>query len=129
MHWTTLSVTVSSYAANNWLVTRRVVLDQVNYVKACVLESEEGLNVNRYAQENSYQQFLDISHSTVLGAPYTCDGCGRVYSHCRSLWSHIRHECGKEPQFPCPYCPLRSTKKNNLRVHVNVIIPSQHQSI
>ena len=50
---------------------------------------------------------------------YSCPNCGRSYSWKRSLYRHVHLECGKERRYPCPYCPYRNTRKDNLAVHVN----------
>lgn len=51
---------------------------------------------------------------------YACpNNCGRSYSWRRSLNRHLQLECGKERRYPCPYCPYRNTRKDNLAVHVN----------
>ncbi|KAJ9596801.1 hypothetical protein L9F63_012182, partial [Diploptera punctata] len=49
---------------------------------------------------------------------FPCMGCGNIYRHKRSLQKHIRLECGKEPQFHCPYCPMKMKQKGNLQKHV-----------
>lgn len=49
---------------------------------------------------------------------FTCENCGRSYSHRRNLWRHTKHECGKEPQFQCLYCPKKSKLKANLKQHM-----------
>jgi len=57
---------------------------------------------------------------------YHCKLCFKAYTHMVSLKRHCRLECGKQPQFQCPLCPLRSHHKSNLRAHAlrahNVII-------
>ncbi|KAK3915455.1 Longitudinals lacking protein, isoform G [Frankliniella fusca] len=51
---------------------------------------------------------------------YPCpNNCGRSYSWKRSLNRHLHLECGKERRYPCPYCPYRNSRKDNLAVHVN----------
>ncbi|XP_026291472.1 zinc finger protein 32-like [Frankliniella occidentalis] len=47
-----------------------------------------------------------------------CQGCGRVYSQRSSLYRHRKYECGKEPQFQCPYCPHRAKLRGNLDTHI-----------
>lgn len=49
---------------------------------------------------------------------FTCTACGKVYQWKKTLLRHVRHECGKEPQFQCPYCPQRTTQKNSLKNHI-----------
>lgn len=50
--------------------------------------------------------------------PYSCPNCTKVYQHRPSLSQHLKHECGKEPQFQCPFCPQRTTQKGSLRKHI-----------
>jgi len=58
--------------------------------------------------------------------PYVCNACGKTYRWTKSLRVHQRYECGKEPQFCCPYCPHRTKLKGNLKTHVrNVHPPTQ----
>ncbi|XP_008482884.1 longitudinals lacking protein, isoforms A/B/D/L-like [Diaphorina citri] len=47
-----------------------------------------------------------------------CDGCGKKYRSKTSLSLHKRLECGKEPAFKCPFCPLKTHQKGNLQVHM-----------
>ncbi|XP_057329973.1 zinc finger protein interacting with ribonucleoprotein K-like [Microplitis mediator] len=49
---------------------------------------------------------------------YRCDQCGKGYQHRATLVRHTRHECGKEPQFKCPYCAHRTKQKGNLYQHI-----------
>ncbi|RZF39419.1 hypothetical protein LSTR_LSTR000940 [Laodelphax striatellus] len=49
---------------------------------------------------------------------FVCQGCCKVYKYKRSLNTHQRLECGKEPQFQCPYCDKRSHQKQALKSHV-----------
>uniref|UniRef100_A0A1B6DX68 C2H2-type domain-containing protein n=1 Tax=Clastoptera arizonana TaxID=38151 RepID=A0A1B6DX68_9HEMI len=49
---------------------------------------------------------------------HSCEFCGKWYRSKTSLGLHRRLECGKEPTFQCPYCPLKTHQKGNLQVHV-----------
>ena len=51
-------------------------------------------------------------------ACFPCNGCGNTYRHKRSLQKHVKLECGKEPQFHCPYCPMKMKQKGNLLKHI-----------
>ncbi|XP_049841131.1 longitudinals lacking protein, isoforms A/B/D/L-like [Schistocerca gregaria] len=53
-----------------------------------------------------------------------CRVCGKVYKYNRNLTKHLKYECGKEPQFCCPYCPARYTQNGTLRKHLE----KHHQS-
>ncbi|PNF37612.1 hypothetical protein B7P43_G11949 [Cryptotermes secundus] len=37
--------------------------------------------------------------------PFRCPRCYKCYQYKNSLSRHMRLECGKEPQFQCPFCP------------------------
>ena len=49
---------------------------------------------------------------------FKCTTCGKNYIHRSSLARHQSLECGKEPQFQCPYCPKKSKLKSNLKQHI-----------
>lgn len=65
--------------------------------------------------ENSFQMLNDNFPSE--HQRYNCE-CGRSYSHKGDLVRHKRLECGKEPQFKCPYCPKRCKRKYHLQSHI-----------
>ncbi|KAK3915473.1 Longitudinals lacking protein, isoforms A/B/D/L [Frankliniella fusca] len=52
---------------------------------------------------------------------FPCPQCNKVYQYKYTLGTHLRYECGKEPQFQCPYCPHRSKLKGNLMKHIRKI--------
>lgn len=54
----------------------------------------------------------------VRGNQFKCTTCGKIYIHRSSLARHQSLECGKEPQFQCPYCPKKSKLKSNLKQHI-----------
>ena len=49
---------------------------------------------------------------------HTCMQCGRNYAKRDKLQRHQQFECGKEPQFMCPYCQRRIKRKDNLNKHI-----------
>ena len=53
-----------------------------------------------------------------------CEGCGKVYNYRSSYYCHRKYECGKDPQFVCPYCPHRTKRKVNLKTHVRMMHPT-----
>ncbi|XP_046663202.1 longitudinals lacking protein, isoforms F/I/K/T-like [Homalodisca vitripennis] len=49
---------------------------------------------------------------------HRCNQCGSEYKQKYSLTFHQRHECGKDPQFACPYCPYKAKRRTSLQSHV-----------
>lgn len=49
---------------------------------------------------------------------FVCPQCGNRYKHMKNLNRHLRLECGKEPQFPCPFCDFKCKRNNHLRSHI-----------
>lgn len=49
---------------------------------------------------------------------HTCSDCGRSYKLKSSLRNHQKWECGKEPQFQCPYCVYRAKQKMHIGRHM-----------
>lgn len=47
-----------------------------------------------------------------------CPNCDKVYGSPHTLRRHMRLECGKEPQFHCPYCPRKTKQRYNLMLHI-----------
>lgn len=48
---------------------------------------------------------------------FKCE-CGKTYSHQASLYNHKTYNCNKEPQFSCPFCPMKTHRKGNLKTHL-----------
>lgn len=46
---------------------------------------------------------------------FPCHQCGKTYRWKGNLSQHLRFECGKAPQFKCPYCPYRSKHRSDLK--------------
>ncbi|XP_043510913.1 longitudinals lacking protein, isoforms N/O/W/X/Y-like [Frieseomelitta varia] len=49
---------------------------------------------------------------------FGCSRCGRSYMRKDSLQRHVHWECGKEPQFQCPFCPQRCKRKAHWLRHI-----------
>uniref|UniRef100_A0A6V7M6C6 C2H2-type domain-containing protein n=1 Tax=Bracon brevicornis TaxID=1563983 RepID=A0A6V7M6C6_9HYME len=60
-----------------------------------------------------------------INFPYRCEQCGKGYQHRATLVRHTRHECGKEPQFKCPYCAHRTKQRGNLYQHIRTNHPGK----
>lgn len=67
-----------------------------------------------------------MSHTMVGGSSgsehggYACGApdCGRVYKLKSSLRNHQKWECGKDPQFQCPFCVYRAKQKMHIGRHM-----------
>nr|CAH7735832.1 unnamed protein product [Callosobruchus chinensis] len=65
--------------------------------------------------------FLELKLCYVLENRHRCPNCDRTYKWKRGLSQHLRYECGKEPQFACPYAPVcryRTKVKSHIKCHV-----------
>ncbi|KAJ8958180.1 hypothetical protein NQ318_006120 [Aromia moschata] len=51
-------------------------------------------------------------------SPVSCPDCGRRYKLKSSLRNHRKWECGKDPQFPCPYCSYKAKQKMHVTRHI-----------
>jgi len=49
---------------------------------------------------------------------FVCERCSRSYMRKDSLQRHAQWECGKEPQFQCPFCPQRCKRKAHWQRHI-----------
>lgn len=52
------------------------------------------------------------------GTGFDCSVCGRIYKLKSSLRNHQKWECGKEPQFKCPYCVYKAKQKMHMARHM-----------
>ncbi|XP_024874901.1 longitudinals lacking protein, isoforms F/I/K/T-like isoform X5 [Temnothorax curvispinosus] len=49
---------------------------------------------------------------------YVCPKCSQGYKNKRTLDTHLRIACGREPKFQCPYCGLKSKHPPNIYTHI-----------
>nr|CAD7396213.1 unnamed protein product [Timema poppensis] len=85
------------------------------------------------SRRNSFSHQSAISSERLNEGEHACDVCGRCYQHKRSLWRHSKFECGKIPQFQCPFCPQKTTQNNSLKKHVQtmgcLVLPTHGEKI
>jgi uncharacterized C2H2 Zn-finger protein len=75
-------------------------------------------NIERHGLHLVLSQKTDRRPTTEGGIVFQCTQCGKVYMSKGSLTRHLKFECGKEPQFQCPHCPLRTKRKSSLMTHI-----------
>ncbi|XP_077258206.1 uncharacterized protein LOC143895167 isoform X14 [Temnothorax americanus] len=89
----------------------------------------------RNLQQRLYSPMMSIKDLTLWMSkqsggsiiyPYRCERCGKGYQHRGTLLRHTRHECGKEPQFKCPYCAHRTKQRGNLYQHIRTNHPGKN---
>lgn len=61
---------------------------------------------------------VTTSPSSNEGPGFDCSVCGRIYKLKSSLRNHQKWECGKEPQFKCPYCVYKAKQKMHMARHM-----------
>lgn len=60
--------------------------------------------------------------SETLDGRYKCKRCDKaIYKHKRSLYRHLRRECGVFPSYHCPVCQYQTTRKGSLKTHLIII--------
>ncbi|XP_071634180.1 uncharacterized protein [Temnothorax longispinosus] len=78
-----------------------------------LIEEEESMNLSMQTQENALMPFVELKilkDRNYVNKPvgcFACSRCGRSYKSKYTLQRHEQLECGKEPQFKCPFCPQR----------------------
>lgn len=85
-----------------------------------VFNESVSLFVSVYNSEGCNEFERRHQHSKLLLCHF-CSFCGRKYRQRKTMLRHQKFECGKEPQFLCPYCPKRMAHKGNLKVHIKNI--------
>ncbi|KAK9502419.1 hypothetical protein O3M35_011201 [Rhynocoris fuscipes] len=72
-----------------------------------------------FEQDSTYENSeLLVSNPVIYRRRYDCSACGKSYKYKNGLNSHLKYECGQNPQFHCPYCPHSAHQKSNLKVHL-----------
>lgn len=67
--------------------------------------------------EEEHSTSRQSANFQILGTSYSCQNCGKSYNAKRNLMRHLKVECGKDPQFGCPFCDYKNHRKNEMRKH------------
>ncbi|CAD1475426.1 unnamed protein product, partial [Heterotrigona itama] len=51
---------------------------------------------------------------------YHCPICNAGYTYKKTLKTHMKYDCGKEPRFKCPYCNKRDKCSSNIYKHIRM---------
>ncbi|CAG2053055.1 unnamed protein product [Timema podura] len=105
IHWSRLTYGLNKYESgqalhfeSNTMFSPRMFIDFLNYPK----RQRQGVLSKCYSEDGKYK----------------CPQCGKLYRYKESLCRHMRHECGKAPQFQCTHCLQRFSQKPNLVYHI-----------
>lgn len=88
----------------------RTFLDQQSSALEDVLEKRRSVQIVYEHTENNVERLV-------------CPQCFKTYATKGTLKRHLIYECGKLPQFSCPFCNLKSYHKSNMERHIR----RQHQ--
>ncbi|XP_076395910.1 uncharacterized protein LOC143265793 [Megachile rotundata] len=65
-----------------------------------------------------FDNYVDLASFPVNNSKkYVCN-CGKVYSQKSSLDRHLKYECGKMPNVPCPQCGKMFKHKHHVTQHL-----------
>ncbi|XP_076754006.1 uncharacterized protein LOC143425135 isoform X27 [Xylocopa sonorina] len=92
------------------------------------LAAQEAVQAQRDSQDETgifhakdaglaFENFPELASLTINVKKYVC-GCGKVYSQKSSLDRHLRYECGKMPNVPCPQCGKMFKHKHHVTQHL-----------
>lgn len=73
------------------------------------------LNCN---ESTTFVSSVAIPYENESNRGFACVQCGKRYRQKGNLSTHMRLECGKEPQFACSLCSVRFTRVTSLRRHM-----------
>lgn len=117
---TTAAMTVKTTATTTAKTTASMRSKTILQQTAC--QPQQRQLVQLPVQERIQHQQLLHHQSSPLSSTkvcFPCDNCGNVYNYKTSLARHVRFECGKDPQFKCPFCEHRTKHKSSLTTHID----------
>ncbi|KAI5696815.1 hypothetical protein M8J76_016855 [Diaphorina citri] len=115
-HYNSYDVTTKAY--NSSYVTNKGYSDLDAITKTYTSD------VTTYASRDVNKSYSSRDVTSTMCREFFCP-CGKKYRSKTSYNLHMRLECGKEPQFQCPYCPKRTHQKISLQKHMFSKHPNQ----
>ncbi|PSN32902.1 hypothetical protein C0J52_13322 [Blattella germanica] len=103
---------------NEWISTEAQMLSQPMKAGSFVQVAQ----MSGFSSQFSNQDPLTPVRYLPNSGSFKCERCGNCYTYKKNLSRHVKLECGKEPQFQCPFCPKKTKHKNHMLRHVR----SQH---
>ncbi|CAH1105895.1 unnamed protein product [Psylliodes chrysocephalus] len=100
------------------------VINHVNY--ECNKEKQFKCNVcdrkfsrkgNLKVHKGAVHDVCGVIKQNTVGH-YMCPRCGKVYKHKTSVYTHLKNDCGKPPQYFCDICEFSSRFDHVLRRHM-----------
>lgn len=102
------------------LIKKCIILLLLHYIYYFYVADNKQQNVP-FGLDNQFKQKQSPSsaiNSPARSSQIQCPNCDKVYGSPHTLRRHMRLECGKEPQFHCPYCPRKTKQRYNLMLHI-----------
>ncbi|KAK5641998.1 hypothetical protein RI129_008165 [Pyrocoelia pectoralis] len=82
------------------------------------LREWQGWTLQEYSVPSQAKTRKPTPASKRIRGNFNCVTCGRTYVRKDSLQRHITYECGKDPQFQCPFCPQKCKRKGHQMRHI-----------
>jgi uncharacterized C2H2 Zn-finger protein len=96
----------------------------VNSLQALTTESMQILvqdHVLKSPNQQSLHPHKKRGNKYRFPGEFPCPRCRKVYRYHTNMLRHLKVECGKEPQFQCPYCPCQTKHKSSMQRHIENI--------
>lgn len=83
-----------------------------------VTQQQKGQQSQQTNKDTSIDGDKSSDGESKNGQGFSCPECGRFYKLKSSLRNHQKWECGKEPQFSCPFCVYKAKQKMHINRHL-----------